>query len=200
MERRKMDSVFLIDSATFKWVVIPFLIFLARIIDVSLGTMRIIYISRGLRFIAPIFGFFEVLIWLLAISQIMKNLTNIIYYIAYCAGFATGNFVGIFIEDLLAIGKVVLRIIVQKDASELAAFLRSEGYGVTSVNAEGVTGNVKIIFSVIDRKNLESVIGHVKKFNPKAFFSVEDVRLAREGIFPPSRHPVEFFKQWRKGK
>ncbi len=195
-----MDSASLMDSATFKWVVIPFLIFFARIIDVSLGTMRIIYISRGLRFVAPLFGFFEVFIWLLAIGQIMQNLTNIVYYIAYCAGFAAGNFVGIFIEDLLAIGKVVLRIIIQKDASALVDFLRSEGYGVTAINAEGVTGNVTIIFSVIDRKNLESVIGHVKKFNPKAFFSVEDVRMAREGIFPPTRNLAGFFKKWRKGK
>lgn len=195
-----MDSVSFIDSATFKWVIIPLLIFLSRIIDVSFGTMRIIYISRGLKLIAPILGFFEILIWLIAIGQIMNNLTNVVYYIAYAAGFAMGNFVGIFIEDLLAIGKVVLRIITQKDASELIAFLRSEGYGITAVNAEGATGNVKIIFSVIDRKNLEAVIGSVQQFNPKAFFSVEDTRIAREGIFPPSKHAKRFLKPSRKGK
>lgn len=194
-----MDISFL-DSATFKWVVIPLLIFCARIVDVSLGTIRIIYVSRGMKYLAPVFGFFEILIWLLAIGQIMQNLTNIVYYIAYASGFTMGSFVGIIIESRLAVGKVVLRIITQRDATKLIAFLREEGYGVTVVDAEGATGNVKIIFTVINRKNLEAVVGAVQEFNPRAFFSVEDVRLAREGIFPPQKDYLSFLRTKRKGK
>jgi uncharacterized protein YebE (UPF0316 family) len=193
------------DSTTFKWIVLPILIFSARIIDVTLGTIRIIYISRGLKYVAPIFGFFEILIWLLAIGQIMQNLTNIVYYIAYATGFATGNFVGIYIEERMAVGTVVVRIITQKDASELIDFLRSEGYGVTNIDATGMSGPVKVIFTTIRRKNLEEMIQHIRRFNPKAFFSVEDVRFAQEGIFPPpKRMGADDFKglmKWqRKGK
>ena len=194
-----MDTSF-IDSTTFTWVIIPLLIFCARIVDVSLGTIRIIYVSRGMKYLAPLFGFFEILIWLLAIGQIMQNLTNIVYYIAYASGFTMGSFVGIIIENRLAIGKVVLRIITQRDATKLIAFLRDEGYGVTVVDAEGATGTVKIIFTVINRKNLEAVVGAVKEFNPRAFFSVEDVRLAREGIFLPQKDYLSFLRTKRKGK
>ena len=121
------------DSPIFIWVVIPVLIILARIVDVTLDTIRIIYISRGMKYLAPIFGFFEILIWLMAISQIMRNLNNPVYYLAYAIGFATGNLVGIFVEERLAVGRVVLRIITQKDTTELVAHLRSCGYGVTTV-------------------------------------------------------------------
>jgi hypothetical protein len=86
------------DSQIFTWVVIPVLIILARIVDVTLDTIRIIYISRGMKYLAPLFGFFEILIWLLAISQIMRNLNNPVYYLAYAVGFATGNLVGIFVD------------------------------------------------------------------------------------------------------
>jgi uncharacterized protein YebE (UPF0316 family) len=195
----------LFDSTTFKWIILPLLIFSARIVDVTLGTIRIIYISRGLKYLAPIFGFFEVLIWLLAIGQIMQNLTNVVYYIAYATGFATGNFVGIYIEERMAVGTVVVRIITQKDASELIEFLRSEGYGVTSVDAIGMSGPVKIIFMTIRRKNLEEIIQHIRRFNPKAFFSVEDVRFAQEGVFPPPKRldsgVLKSLLEWqRKGK
>lgn len=198
-----LSTVF--DSTTFKWIILPLLIFSARIIDVTLGTIRIIYISRGLKYAAPIFGFFEILIWLLAIGQLMQNLTNVLYYIAYAAGFATGNFVGIYIEERMAVGTVVIRIITQKDASELIQFLRSEGYGVTTVDASGMTGPVKVIFTTIRRKNLEETIQHIQRFNPKAFFSVEDVRFAQEGVFPqPKRLGSDvltgLLKWQRKGK
>lgn len=198
-----LSTVF--DSTTFKWIILPLLIFSARIIDVTLGTIRIIYISRGLKYAAPIFGFFEIVIWLLAIGQIMQNLTNVVYYIAYAAGFATGNFVGIHIEERMAIGTVIIRIITQKDASELIKFLRHEGYGVTSVDATGMSGPVKVIFTTIRRQNLEETIQHIRKFNPKAFFSVEDVRFVQEGVFQlPKRRGSDVLKgllKWqRKGK
>ncbi len=182
-----MEAVSFLDSPIFTWVIIPFLIVLSRIVDVTLGTIRIIYISRGMKLLAPLFGFFEILIWLIAISQIMKNLTNPVYYLAYAVGFASGNLVGIFVEERLAVGKVIMRIITQKDATKLVSFLRSSGYGVTTVEAEGATGPVKLIFTVIDREKVKAVINSVQTYNPRAFYSIEDIRLVKEGIFPPSR-------------
>ena len=193
-----MSGFPLFDSPVFIWIVIPVLIILARIVDVTLDTIRIIYISRGMKFLAPIFGFFEILIWLMAISQIMRNLNNPVYYLAYAVGFATGNLVGIFIEERLAMGRVVLRIITQKDTAELVTHLRSCGYGVTTVNAEGSTGPVKLIFTIIDRSKIKPVVQSVHTYNPRSFYSIEDVRLAKEGTFPPSRRFGDLLRFWRK--
>ena len=186
------------DPPVFTWVIIPSLIALARVVDVTLGTIRIIYISRGMKFLAPIFGFFEILIWLIAIGQIMQNLSNPVYYLAYALGFAAGNLVGIFVEERLAVGRVILRIITQRDATELVNYLRSSGYGVTTVEAEGSTGPVELIFTVIDREKIEAVVRSVKTYNPRAFYSIEDVRLVKEGIFPPSRRFSDLLRMRRK--
>jgi len=194
-----MNGLPFFDSPIFTWVVIPVLIILARIVDVTLDTIRIIYISRGMKYLAPIFGFFEILIWLLAISTIMRNLNNPVYYLAYAVGFATGNLVGIFVEERLAMGKVVLRIISQKDISELVNHLRSCGHGVTTVDAEGATGPVKLVFTIIDRNKIKSVVQSIDHYNPKSFYSIEDVRSAKEGTFPPSRRFSNLLRLRRKG-
>lgn len=179
--------MFNINSETFSLIVIPILIFIARVVDVSFGTIRIILVSRGRKFIAPIFGFFEIIIWLFAIGQIMQNLTNIAYYLAYAFGFAAGTFVGICVEEKMAIGMVIIRIITKKDASKLVEYLRSIGYGVTSFDGQGATGQVKLIYITIERKDIDSIVEIIKEFNPKAFFSVEEVRMENAGIFPLRR-------------
>lgn len=173
-----------INSETFSLIVVPILIFLAKVADVTFGTIRIILISRGRKFIAPIFAFFEIIIWLFAISQIMQHLTNITYYLAYAGGYAIGNFVGVWVEEKMAIGMVIIRIITKKDASELVERLRSTGYGVTSFDGQGSTGQVKLIYMTIERKDVDNIIEIIKRFNPKAFFSVEEVRLENAGVFP----------------
>ena len=179
-----MDSQLFFNSELFKWAILPLLIFCARIFDVSLGTLRVIFISRGMRAIAALVGFLEILIWLLAIGQIMKNLTNVACYVAYAGGFAMGTFVGIYIVEKLSLGMVLIRVITRKDATELIAFLHSENYGVTSVDAQGTTGMVKVIYTVIKRQDLHHVIEIIKKFNPQAFYTIEDVKSVSEGIFP----------------
>ncbi|MHB8095170.1 MAG: DUF2179 domain-containing protein [Candidatus Aminicenantales bacterium] len=183
-----MNSVAFIDSDLFRWVILPLLIFTARIFDVSLQTMRIIFISKGRKLLAPVLGFFEVLIWLMAIAQIMNNLTNPFYYLAYGLGFATGTYIGLRIEERLAVGVVLLRIITQMEASSLIACLRNDEFGVTCIDAEGKSGKVKIIFMVIDRIDLPHVIETIRRYNPGAFYSVEDVRAASKGFFPGHNH------------
>lgn len=175
------------SSETFSLIVVPILIFLARVTDVTFGTIRIILISRGSKFIAPIFGFFEIIIWLFAISQIMQHLTNITYYLAYAIGFATGTFFGIWVEEKMAIGMVIIRIITKRDASKLVEHLRSIGYGVSCFDGQGSTGRIKLIYITIERKDIDSIIEIIKKFNSKAFFSVEEVRMENAGIFPMRR-------------
>ena len=179
--------MFDINSESFSLIVVPILIFIAKVADVTFGTIRIILISRGRKFIASIFAFFEIIIWLFAIIQIMQHLTNITYYLAYAFGFATGTFVGILVEEKMAIGMVIIRIITKKDASELVEHLRSMGYGVTSFDGQGSTGIVKLIYMTIERKDIEDIVEIIKEFNPKAFFSIEEVRMENAGVFPARR-------------
>jgi len=186
--------------------ILPLLIFLSRVLDVSLGTIRIVFVSKGLKYFAPLVGFFEVMIWLLAIRVIMQNLNNAVCYVAYGAGFGMGTFIGILIEKKLAIGRSILRIITQKDATELISYLSSEGYGITSQEAQGSKGLVHVIYMVIRRHDYEKIAETIQRFNPKAFYTVEDVNLASEGIFPMKKHRIHPlpligpFKFWRKGK
>jgi len=164
------------DSNWFIYGFLPLMIFLARIIDVSMDTLRIVFVSRGNKIVAPILGFFEMLIWLMAITRIMENLDNYTTYIAYAAGFATGNFVGLWIEEKLAIGTQLIRIITVKDASPLIESLREKGFGLTAVDAEGKDGLVHVILLISRRQVVPQVIGVVNRYNPKAFYSIKDVR------------------------
>jgi uncharacterized protein YebE (UPF0316 family) len=181
-----MDIAAIYHSEIFKFVILPALIFTARICDVTLDTLRIIYVSRGMKFAAPMIGFFEVLIWLMAISQIFQNLSNPVCYIAYAGGFAMGNFIGIILEEKMAIGTVVIRIITQKESMQLIEVLKTNRYGVTHVDAQGVMGPVKIIFTIVKRKDIDRVLEIVRACNPLAFFTIEDVRSVRKGVFPLS--------------
>ncbi len=175
------------DSNLYSWFLLPLLIALARVIDVSIGTVRLLFLSRGLRGMAPLLGFFEVLIWLLAIGQIMQNLDNWACYFAYAGGFALGTWSGMILEEKLAVGTVGIRIITRKDASELIAYLKSSKFSVTSVDAEGGRGKVHVIYSVIDRGSLPKVVTQIKRFNPRAFYSIEDIRFVSSGISPVRR-------------
>ncbi|MBA3035361.1 MAG: hypothetical protein FP814_02595, partial [Desulfobacterium sp.] len=140
------------------WVVLPALVFFARVIDVSIGTLRIIYVSKGIKLLAALCGFFEVLVWLVAITQIMQNLSNWLIYVTYAAGFSSGNIIGIFLEEKLAVGYVALRIIAQKDATELVEHIREKNYGVTVVGASGLSGRVRLVFSIVKRKDIPELV------------------------------------------
>ncbi len=180
----------------FALIILPLLIFLARVLDVSLATIRIMFISKGLKHLAPIIGFFQIFIWLLAIGQIFQNLTNIIYYVAYAAGFATGTYLGMLLEGKLSIGTEIVRIITAKNAQELADALRSGGYAVTYSEANGIEGRVMVIYCVIDRHDLSSVIDLIKEHNPNAFYSIEDVKFVSERI---AQHRKSWYNRHKQG-
>ncbi|MCB9015646.1 MAG: DUF2179 domain-containing protein [Lentimicrobiaceae bacterium] len=187
-----ISSLFIQDSPVFTWVILPLLIFLARISDQTIGTLRLIFLSKGHKKLAPFLGFFEVIIWLLAVSQIMKHLDNVLCYIAYGGGFAMGNYIGMVIEEKLSLGNVLIRIIPKKDTSELIAFLRENNYGVTSVEAEGSKGVVNIVFTIIKRKDIAHVTSIINRFNPNAFYTIEDIKAINEGIFKETRSKTAF--------
>jgi len=172
-----------------------------RLCDVSLMTIRIIFVSKGIKFWASVLGFFEIMVWLVAISQVMNNLDKPLYAIAYALGFATGNYLGAFLEEKIAIGVNLVRVITNKEAQPLVDYLNKGGFGVTSLDAEGSKGPVKIIYSVVRRKDLKKIIDIVNEFNPNAFYSIEEVRAINKGIFPPQNVNFKFRnKLTRKGK
>src|SRR5436190_22025551 len=148
-----LDTSFF-DSEIFRWAVLPALIFIARMCDVTLGTLRNVFISKGFRNVVPILGFFEVTIWLISIRQIMQHLDNPLCYVAFAGGFAMGTYVGLFVERRLAIGIQVLRVIVNQNAQPLIDLLQQANFGVTIIDAHAAKGPVKIILTIIKRKDI----------------------------------------------
>ncbi len=200
-----MDTFFNSISRYFQpdlltWVILPLFIFFARVVDVSLGTMRIIFTSRGKYWLAPMLGFVEVFIWIVAVSQLVRNIHNLVAYLAYAAGFAAGTFLGLQIERRLAIGKLVVRIIVQTGSEELAIKLHENNCGVTVVDAHGSAGEVKLIYTIINRRDLKIVEAIINEVNPHAFVSVEEVSETHAGIFPNRPSPLQDALFGRKNK
>jgi uncharacterized protein YebE (UPF0316 family) len=200
-----MDNLLLYSFDFYTWLVLPFLIFIARVTDVSMGTVRVIFVSRGLKYLAPIVGFFEILVWLLAIGQIMKNLSNPACYIAYAGGFAMGNYVGIRIAERLSLGVVLIRVVSKKDALPLVECLKSQNYGVTSVDGHGTSGQVQVVFTIVQRREVPGVVDLIKQFNPQAFYSIEEIGFVEKGVFPARKswrdiNLLRLFRPFRKGK
>lgn len=174
------------DFDYYSWVVLPLIIFFSRVCDVSLGTLRHVFISKGFRKIVPVLGFFEVLIWIVVVAQVMKNLNNVACYLAWAGGFATGTFVGLWIEERLALGLQVIRIITNQNCDDLVKALKEQNHGVTIVDAQGAMGPVKMIFTIIKRKNVQLVADLIRRYNPSAFYSIEDIKNANQGVFTNS--------------
>jgi len=187
----------------YNWVVLPLIIFGSRLCDVSLGTLRHVFVSKGFKNIVPILGFFEVLIWIIVVKQIMNNVNNPVCYLAWASGFATGTYIGLKIEEALALGLQVVRIITNQGCEDLIKALRDANHGITVVNGEGAKGPVKMIFTIVKRKNVEHVARLIKEYNPSAFYSVEDIKDTSMGVFTQKTTSMSFIRglfPLRKGK
>ena len=172
-----LTQIFTADFSYMEWIVIPLLIFIARIFDVSIATLRMMYTINENRGLASFLGFVEVLIWLVAVSQALQNLSTPMAYIGYAGGFATGTYVGMLIEKRLASGIVLIRIItVKHDSHALVEFLRKDNYLVTSLDAEGNEGHVNVVFLPAKRKEIKKIVEALKRFNPNALFTIENLR------------------------
>ncbi|HSH00228.1 MAG TPA: DUF2179 domain-containing protein [candidate division Zixibacteria bacterium] len=183
---------------------VPVLIFLARIADVSLGTLRMITVVRGYTAIATGLAFLEIIIWLTAIGQVMQNLTSWAHYVAYAGGFAAGTFVGMLIERRLSLGTALFRIVTRKEADDLTQALIDKGYVVTHIDAESNDGAVKVIYVIVKRRRSADVIAVIRQYNPLAFYTIEDLRFVSDPL-PAALTPAlrrEYaapFRWFRKG-
>jgi len=178
----------------YTYVGLPLLIIFARILDVSLGTLRIILISKGLKKFAPLIGFFEVLIWIVIVKQIITDVSHPITYLAYSLGYALGTYIGIYIEGKLSLGRVMIRIISKDDTEALADLLRKNQLGVTIVDAKGKDGDVKILFSIINRKDLNDILSELNQFNPNIFYTIEDIHTVNKGFFGKVSENIKQYK------
>jgi uncharacterized protein YebE (UPF0316 family) len=173
---------FLIASSFTQLAMLPIMVFFAEVCVVTLCTVRTICVTRGRKVLAAALGFFEVSIWLFAIGQIMQNLTNVSCYLAFATGFSLGNFLGVIIEKKLALGTVVVQITTRKAAAPLVELLKAANFGVTMLDAQGATGPVQVVFTVIKRRQLANVVALIRSFDPKTFYAVNDLQSAAEGI------------------
>ena len=176
----------------FRYLILPLLIFLARVCDQTIGTLRLIYAAKGFKYLAMLVGFFESLIWLTAIGQIMKQLDNVYCYIAFAGGFATGNFMGIFLEQKISVGQVLVRVVFKKNLTQLVSNMKEAGYAFTIQEGEGRDGSVKLMFATIARKKLRELILLVEQTNPNAFYTVEDVRQVNGNYFNQTKRSSVF--------
>jgi uncharacterized protein YebE (UPF0316 family) len=158
---------------------------MARVMDVSMDTIRVIMVAKGYRNYAPAIGFFQSLIWVITISRVMVNLENWTAYIGYAGGFALGTYVGMRLEEKLALGHELIRVITKSDASELITNLRKKGFPVTSVSGRGSEGDVGILFVILKRKTIQQVVEIINAYNPKAFYTIEDMRFVRDSNYLP---------------
>ncbi len=186
-----------VSEKVFAYVILPALIFLARIAEVSINTLRIIYMLGGRRSTATVLGFFEAFIWLIAMRQIFQHVDNWAAYAAYPGGFAAGIFVGMIIEEKIAYGKVIVRIITRKDVGPLILFFNERNFRYTKVETEGPEGPENLIFTVLERDHLDTLLSTLKTIIPTAVYTIENVRTAEESNAIQHRERISLFTRLR---
>lgn len=166
----------------------PLVIFLLRICDVSLATVRMLLMVRGARLLVPILGFVEVLIWIFAVGSVVSNLDSPLLMVGYAAGFAAGTSVGLWIEERMALGLATVRTMVREGGAAVAAALREEGYGVTELVGQGREGPVEVLYSVLRRRRVKRALEVIERMAPDSFVVVDEPRAVRRGwLFPQKR-------------
>lgn len=163
------------------------LIFGLRILDVTLGTLRITYLVRGQRSVAGLLGFFEALVWLTAAAQVLGNLDSPVKFVAYAAGYAAGTMLGVSVERWIAAGDSMLRVVSKADGPPLEGPMREAGYFVTSLNAQGRDGDVRVLFTVLPRRRVPEVLKLLRRINPAAYVTIESTTPARDAQLPSVR-------------
>ncbi|MBN1533207.1 MAG: hypothetical protein JXA20_11135 [Spirochaetes bacterium] len=176
-----IDALF--ASEAFKLVGIPLLIFITKIIDVTLSTLGLIFTSRGYKKLSSVMSFFEICVYLFAIAQIIDNLTNIAYYISYAGGYTLGTYMGIHIEEKLSIGYISLRVVTRKKPDRLIVKLKKIGYEVTSFQARSLKEKVRVVHAVFRRRDANAVTEMLRRFDKNALYSIEDLKRVNVPMF-----------------
>lgn len=164
-------------------VLYALLVFVLRLLNMSLDTVRLLLGIRNKKFATWMLGFIQSLIFVVAISFVLNNLDNPVTVIAYAAGFATGNILGIYFDEKLAVGHINIRVISPRFGSAIAEKLREEGYAVTEISARGRDGMVTLMDITVKRKEIDVIDGIVRKVDGEAFITLEEMRPLRHGYW-----------------
>ncbi len=159
------------------------MIFGLRITDMSLDTLRVLFVVRGRKQIAWFLGFCQSAVYVIAIAKVLSNLGNPLTVLGYAAGFATGNVIGMIVEERLAVGHIQLQIVTSRRGIALAKALRDGGYGVTEITARGKDGTVHLLTASVLRKDLARAQAIIHEMDEEAFITSEDVRPLRRGFW-----------------
>ena len=154
-------------------IVSALIIFFLRLADQSLGTMRALLVAKNKSIYAALIGLVESAIWIIAVSQVIKDIDDPLLIGAYAAGFAAGTIIGSYIERIVGVGNIVVRVFCPADSPSVAETLREKGYGVTIISGQGKDGPVKIYLCVIPRRKLKSVLDMIKEINPDSFITTD---------------------------
>lgn len=165
----------------------PLAVFLLRVTDVSMATLRMLLIIRGRRFLAPLIGFFEILIWVTAIGIVVQHLNSPLHVVGYAAGFASGSFLGLMLEERLALGLATIRTMVRSGGPELSAELREAGFGVTEMVGRGKEGAVEVLYSVLPRRRVAEALKIINAGAPDSFVVVDEPRGVHRGWLYPAK-------------
>jgi uncharacterized protein YebE (UPF0316 family) len=149
------------------------IIALLRICDVSLGTLRSIFVIQSRKYIAAMIGFFEVLIWIYAMRYIVNHMDNEINLIGYAGGFALGTFLGVSLEQSLGFSHIQINVISRQKAQLIIDGLRAANYGVTTIMGTGINGEITVLFSIIKKNNLKKLKKLVQIIDEDAFISIQ---------------------------
>jgi uncharacterized protein YebE (UPF0316 family) len=162
---------------------------LARVTDISLDTVRTVAIVQGRRAFASVLGFVEALVYIVAVGKVLQQSGNLAYAVAYAAGFAAGTYLGIALEQRLALGEQVVAIFTRRDDRAAADALRALGYRVTEFQGRGREGDVDALYIQIQRRRMKQLIDDARRIDPACFYLVHDVRLSRKGGPPAAPEP-----------
>ena len=178
------------------WAVALF-VFGLRVMDVSLGTLRTLSVVHGRLALSVMIGFVEILLWIIAVSQVIMRLQESpILILAFAAGFAMGNACGIALERFLGIGQVVLRMIITSKETEIADLLRARGHVLTTFKGEGRDGPRTLMFTTCSRRTLNKLVGDVAAVDPQMFYTVDRFSNPGHGLLLP--HPTGWRSIFKK--
>ena len=164
------------------------LIFALRVLGVTISTIRVLLMTRGRKLATAVLGFFEVLVYALAIGQVVQDLSNLPYLFSYCLGFSVGTLVGMWMEERIALGFATIRVISPGKGSQVARALRKAGYGATEGRARGKDGTVSTVQTVVRRRDIEEASATIRQAAPDAFITVEETRRVEHGYLRAGRH------------
>ncbi len=163
------------------------LIFFARVIDISLGTIRMIMVVRGKRVQAALIGFVEALVFVVAIGRVLNHMDDPINVLMFASGFGTGNYVGMWVEEKMALGNIIVQAITPAHYQDLTNLLREEGFGVTIVQGYGIKGTNNLVNITLQRKRMNKLMKIIDNYDKEIFVTVTDARAIRGGYFSQSK-------------